>query len=104
MDLQFADDTIIMGAAHMENAWTIKRIIRNMEMTSGLKVNFEKCCLYGVNIGDSRLREMTEILGCRVGTLPFSYLGIKVGMDRRNTAEWSSVIQKNQKSCKELGR
>lgn len=48
--LQFADDTIFVGEATRENAWTIKMILRNMELVSGLKVNFEKCCTYGVNV------------------------------------------------------
>ncbi|KAL8528909.1 hypothetical protein ACS0TY_006398 [Phlomoides rotata] len=48
--LQFVDDTFLMGAAKVENAWTIKHILRNMELLSGLKVNFEKCSLFGVNV------------------------------------------------------
>ncbi|KAL8548230.1 hypothetical protein ACS0TY_007524 [Phlomoides rotata] len=43
--LQFADNTLLMGAARVEIAWTIKRILRNLELLSGLKVNFEKCNL-----------------------------------------------------------
>ncbi|KAL8531621.1 hypothetical protein ACS0TY_008279 [Phlomoides rotata] len=63
-------------------------------MASGLKVNFEKCCLLGVNIRESKLRDMAEVLECGVGTFPFSYLDIKVGMNHRHTTEWSGEIQK----------
>ncbi|KAL8515243.1 hypothetical protein ACS0TY_014091 [Phlomoides rotata] len=83
-----------MGAAKVENAWTIRRVLRNMVMALGLKMNFEKCCLFGVNVGENMLRAMAEILGCGVDTLPFSYLGIKVGVNHRSAAEWSGVVQK----------
>ncbi|KAL8475722.1 hypothetical protein ACS0TY_028397 [Phlomoides rotata] len=37
---------------------------------------------------------MAEILGCRVGSLSFSYLGIRVGSNHRRLSEWSFIIQK----------
>lgn len=82
--LQFADDTLLMGEESVENARTMKRILRNMELISGLKVNFEKCCVYGVNVPLDRLENMANILGCNMGALPFSYLGIKVGGNHRS--------------------
>lgn len=45
--LQFADDTIFLEAANSENVRVIKRILKNMELISRLKVNYEKCWLYG---------------------------------------------------------
>ncbi|KAL8527230.1 hypothetical protein ACS0TY_005201 [Phlomoides rotata] len=74
----------------MVNAWTMKRILRNLELLSGLKVNFDKCSLFGVNVDDSRLWEMADILGCGVGSLPFSYLG----MNHHKVSEWKGIVQK----------
>ncbi|KAK2369529.1 hypothetical protein QL285_082658 [Trifolium repens] len=45
--LQYADDTICVGEASMENLWTLKAILRGFELASGLKVNFWKSCLMG---------------------------------------------------------
>lgn len=83
-----------MGSASVENATTIRRILRNMELLSGLKVNYKKCSLCGVNVEESRLREMTEILDCRVEEIPFVYLGIKVGINHRKVSEWKEVVNK----------
>lgn len=94
--LQFADDTIFMGEATRENAWTIKMILRNMELVSGLKINFEKCCTYGVNVSFDRLGKMAEILGCSTRMILFSYLRIKVGVNHRevrNGREWCKKIK-----------
>jgi hypothetical protein len=52
--LQFADDTIIMGDDSWENIWTIKSLLRGFKLVSGLKINFIKSKLYGINV-DSRL-------------------------------------------------
>ncbi|KAL6516895.1 hypothetical protein OROHE_018183 [Orobanche hederae] len=92
--LQFADDTVLMGEAKSDNTRIMKRILRNLELISGLKVNFEKSGLFGVNIAEETLSDMAAILGCEVGKLPIPYLGIKVGVNQRKGETWSSVIQK----------
>ncbi|KAL8534092.1 hypothetical protein ACS0TY_010201 [Phlomoides rotata] len=92
-----------MGAASEENAWTIRRILRNMEILSGLKVNFEKCSVLGVNVVNEKLRGIADILGCRVGTIPFLYLGIKVGSNIRRASEWDTIILRIKKSAKKVG-
>jgi hypothetical protein len=38
--LQYADYTLCIGEASVENLWTLKAILRGFEMASGLKVNF----------------------------------------------------------------
>ncbi|GKU90763.1 hypothetical protein SLEP1_g4714 [Rubroshorea leprosula] len=48
--LQFADDTLIMGEAKEENIWAVKCIMRSFELVSGLKINYAKSQLMGVNV------------------------------------------------------
>lgn len=55
--LQFADDTIFMGKETLANVWFLKRFLKIIEFCTGLKVNNEKCCLYGVNVGEERILE-----------------------------------------------
>lgn len=78
-----------MGATTLENVWCIRRILRNMELLLGLRVNFEKCSLMGINVDKDRLNEMAGILGCRKGSILFLYLGIKVGCNHRRVLEWN---------------
>ena len=56
---------------------------------SGLKVNFHKSLLVGINIGDSLLIEAASILNCKVGKIPFLYLGLSIGGDPRRLSFWS---------------
>ncbi|GAU43034.1 hypothetical protein TSUD_12890 [Trifolium subterraneum] len=73
--LQFADDTIIVGEGNWDNLWTIETILRSFELVSGLKVNFHKSKLYGINIEDHFLRASSSFLHYEVESIPFRSLG-----------------------------
>jgi len=53
--LQYADGTLFVREASMQNLWSIKTIPRCFELASGLKVNFSKSSVMGVNVGDEFL-------------------------------------------------
>jgi hypothetical protein len=77
--LQYADDTLCIGEASLDNLWTLKAILRGFELVSGLKVNFRKSCLIGVNVPNSFLDLACNFLNCKRGVIPFWYLGLPVG-------------------------
>lgn len=60
--LQYPDDTIFNMSVSSQNAWAMRRILRNSELLSGLKINYNKYCLMGLNVDMSRLQEMATIL------------------------------------------
>jgi hypothetical protein len=90
--LQYADDTVFIGEANVENLWTIKAILRGFELASGLKVNFWKSCLMGVNISEEFMVMASRFLNCRIGRAPFKYLGLPVGANPRRVATWQPMI------------
>ncbi|MCI36714.1 retrovirus-related protein, partial [Trifolium medium] len=51
--LQYADDTLCIGEASVENIWVIKAILRGFELASDLRVNFWKSSLMGINVSDN---------------------------------------------------
>jgi hypothetical protein len=59
---------------------------------SGLKVNFNKSMLVGVNISDSWLHEDASALRCKVGKILFLYLGLPIGGDPRRLGFWEPVL------------
>ncbi|GAU51172.1 hypothetical protein TSUD_412070 [Trifolium subterraneum] len=79
--LQFADDTLLLGIKSWANVRALRTVLVLFEKVSGLKVNFHKSMLVGVNIGDSWLTEAASVIGCKVGKVPFVYLGLPVGGD-----------------------
>jgi len=62
------------------------------ENMSGLKVNYHKSSLFGINIEDSWLLEVACILSGKVGRIPFMYLGLPIGGDPRRLTFWDPVI------------
>nr|KYP50529.1 Putative ribonuclease H protein At1g65750 family [Cajanus cajan] len=91
--LQFADDTLLIGEATERNLWTLKAVLRCFELISGLKVNFHKSCLIGVKVDQDFLSTAAAFLNCKVGTLPFRYLGLYVGDKPRRTVAWERLLE-----------
>jgi hypothetical protein len=81
--LQFADDTLHLAAKSWDNVRALRGVLVLFELMSGLKVNFHKSMLVGVNITDSWLHEAATALRCRVGKVSFLYLGLPIGGDSR---------------------
>jgi hypothetical protein len=63
-----------------------------IETMSGLKVNFNKSMLFGVNIHDSWLGDAASALCCRVGKIPFLYLGLPIGGNPKRLVFWDPVL------------
>jgi hypothetical protein len=90
--LQFADDTLLMGAKSWANVRALRAVLVLFEKVSGLKVNFHKSMLVGVNINDSWLAEAAAVLGCVVGKVPFLYLGLPIGGKPQHLSFWEPVL------------
>jgi hypothetical protein len=81
--LQFVDDTLLLGVKSWANVCALRVVLVLFETMSGLKVNFNTSMLVGVNIPDSWLGEAASVLCCRVGKIPFLYLGLPIEGDPR---------------------
>ncbi|XP_058784307.1 uncharacterized protein LOC131659083 [Vicia villosa] len=90
--IQFADDTIILGEASTKNLWSLKVLLRGFEMVSGLKINFSKSNVFGVNVDEVFMNTATSFLDCKKGVIPFLFLGISVGEKPRRRRMWTRVI------------
>ncbi|GAU49411.1 hypothetical protein TSUD_407260 [Trifolium subterraneum] len=95
--LQFADDTLLMGAKSWANVRALRAALVLFELMSGLKVNFNKSMLVGVNISESWLNEAASALHCNVGKIPFLYLGLSIGGDPRRLSFWEPVLSRIKK-------
>jgi hypothetical protein len=90
--LQYADDTLFIGEATTENLWVMKAILRGFEMVSGLKVNFWKSNIMGVNVPHEFMTVASTFLNCRVNSIPFKYLGLPIGANPRRATTWEPLI------------
>jgi len=90
--LQFVDDTIIMGTKCWANIRVMCVVLRLFAAMSGLKVNFHKSMLVGVNVSSSWLNEAAVILNCRVDCMPYMYLGLPIEVDAHRLKFWEPLI------------
>jgi len=90
--LQFVDDTLIIAEKTWVNVRAMRAFLNLFDAISGLKVNFSKSQLVGVNVHALWLSEVAFVLSCRLGCLPFVYLGLPIGGDPRRLSFWESVI------------
>jgi hypothetical protein len=90
--LQYADDTLCLGEATIGNLWALKAILRGFEMVSGLKVNYWKSNLMGVNVSNDFLTVASAFLNCRVHSIPFKYLGLPIGANLRHASMWEPLL------------
>ncbi|XP_073220836.1 uncharacterized protein, partial [Cicer arietinum] len=77
--LQFAYDTMILGAKSWSNIRNIKANLLMFELASWLKVKFHKSLLVGVNVHEYWLEEAATLINCKKGMLPFKYLVLPIG-------------------------
>ena len=73
---------------------SIRAVLTIFEQVSSLKVNFHKSMLTGVNVSASWLTEAASALHCRVGSLPFVFLGLPIGGDARRLEFWKHVVDR----------
>lgn len=98
--IQYTDDTAFVVEGNKENAVALKWLLKNFELLSGLKVNFEKSSVFGINIEEGNLREIYDILGCRVGDGAIPYLGLSIGGRLNGVDGWTKVIDKLKKKLR----
>jgi len=95
--LQFADDTLLVGIKSWSNVRALKAVLILFESISGLKVNFNKSMLFGVNVNDSWLHEAASVMSCKHGRLAFIYLGLPIGGDPRKLQFWYPLVDSIRK-------
>jgi hypothetical protein len=92
--LQYADDTLCIGEASVDNLWTLKAMLRGFELASGLRVNFWKSCIIGVNVSDNFMEVACNFLNCIRGGISFKYLGLPMGANPRRLSTWDPLVEK----------
>ncbi|GKV05161.1 hypothetical protein SLEP1_g17203 [Rubroshorea leprosula] len=90
--LQFADDSIFFSEATDQNVMVLKSVLRCFEMASGLKVNFFKSSLIGLNVEKNEMEIFANKLNCAIGQIPFKYLGVLVGSNPKRLSTWTLMI------------
>lgn len=95
--IQFADDTIFFVEADNNNLIALRRILRIFRICTGMKVNFSKSQVFGVNVDNDCLKAASATLGCKIGSWPCNYLGFPIGGKNSTKSIWVPVVNKIKK-------
>jgi hypothetical protein len=91
--LLFADDTLIFCGAQAEHVQNLRCTFLCFEAVSGLRINLGKYELVPIGKVDD-VESLAHILGCRIGSLPMTYLGMPLGASFKSLSIWNGVIEK----------
>ncbi|XP_077215481.1 uncharacterized protein LOC143850040 [Tasmannia lanceolata] len=92
--IQFADDPLVLIEEDGELVIDLKRVFLWFEICSGLKINFSKSALAGVNEDLDVVKKHADKIGCCDKVLPMTYLGLPLGYGVPSKAQWDPVVER----------
>ena len=91
--LLYADDTILFCKVNSEQLMYLKLTLMWFEAFSGLKINLNKSVI--IPLGRmANVEVLAAKLGCGVGSLPSTYLGLPLGAPHRALGVWDSIEER----------
>jgi hypothetical protein len=78
--IQYADDTLIVMKEDASQLLCSKAILQSFASSTGLKVNYQKSSMMPINMSPERLAHFAATLNFRIGSLPFTYLGLPLSI------------------------
>ena len=94
--LLFADDTLVFCEDSQEQLAFLSWLLMWFEATSGLRINLNKSEILPVGRVENAELLATE-LGCKVGSLPSTYLGLPLGASHKSMRVWDGVEARMRK-------
>ncbi|XP_058181191.1 uncharacterized protein LOC131299625 [Rhododendron vialii] len=64
---------------------------------TGLRINFSKSSLCGVNVPFEAITSLACTMGCKVENLPIKYLGLPLGANPGRIKTWDPVFERTEK-------
>jgi hypothetical protein len=90
--IQYADDAILIMQADENQLALLKGILHNIALSSGLVVNYHKSCLVPINVSPEKACSLAQVFGCVVGSFPFTYLGLPLGLTKPQVKDYVPLI------------
>ncbi|EOY08208.1 Uncharacterized protein TCM_022551 [Theobroma cacao] len=78
------NDTMIFYYLNLDQIRNIKKVLRIFQSMSGLKKNFAKNSLMGIDMELDIMEEWAKMIGCKNESLPSSYLRLPLGANHRS--------------------
>jgi len=97
--LQYADDTLIIMEGCAAQLFTLKALLHSFSESTGLKVNFQKSMMVPINVSLEKLNHLARAFGCSTRNLPFTYLGLPLGLTKPKVEEFMLLLVNVREDC-----
>jgi hypothetical protein len=92
--LQYADDTLILLQYNEQQIANLKFLLMCFEDMFGLKINYHKSEVIVMGQPEAIQHRVADMLNCRLGAFPFTYLGLPIGDRKLTTEQWLFLVRK----------
>lgn len=92
--LQYADDTVLFFSGPEEQFFTARFLLEMFHELSGIRVNFHKSFVVGINTEEQAIQRVAVIMGCQVGKFPITYLGLPLSPRCIYSRDWDKIINR----------
>ena len=92
--IQYVDDTLLIMPACPEHLRRLKVLLDKFSSSTGLKVNFCKSSLVPINRDHEKSINLALAIGCKVESLPFTYLGLPLGTTRTKMGDFIGILHR----------
>lgn len=87
--------------------FALKAILNTFADSIGLKVNCNKSFIVPINVEEEKMHHLAKTFNCQIGTLPFTYLGLPLGLNKTSVADCLPLVQSIERrlaACSLLGQ
>lgn len=70
----------------------LKSLLHSFSKSTGLKVNYHKSHMYPINVTNEKMIHLAHTLGCDIGTMPFTYLGLPMGTTKPRIEDFTPMM------------
>jgi hypothetical protein len=92
--VQYADDTLMVLEAYPNQMIALKAFLNTFADSTGLRVNYHKSSIFPINVLPERMEQLANTFGCRVGSFPFPYLGLPMGLTKPRVEDFLPLVQR----------
>ena len=75
----------------------LKSLPNSFADSVGLKVNYSKSCMTPINIPEDKFDRLTLTFGCAKGSMPFTYLGLPMGLTKPKVIDFLPLMKRCEK-------
>jgi hypothetical protein len=88
---------LIIIPAASKQLFFLKCMLHSFATSTGLEVNFSRSFIIPINVEEEKTKILAGTLGCKIETMPFTYLGLPLGTTKSVGQDFMPVLTRVEK-------